>query len=137
MEPEILSEEQFTFRMAQIAAAFGVEEWHYVRRFAHHSDYAGEIDGVLMWCRITNASGVFQSIEVGDEGKGCRVVRADSIECDLYRVDEGIERFFEWELFPEPPLNHLKAHRMARGLYCLGFDDPYILTELNSPLSDQ
>ena len=120
----------------RVAAAFGVKEWRVEGRTVVQDDENGrrlwekrvwDFDSVVpddrvSWC-LDATSGELCWIEIGVPNAIC---------CSIWRAYMSQTRDkWKWGFSPEPRYHEL----MARGLYCLGFDDPSVLAKLGYPLT--
>ncbi len=116
MESEDVSAE-VEWEARRVAAAFGVEEWESTAAFDDASwvEFDGCSASTAIWCAILD-DGTIEQISVGERPHSCLV------EMEEGRL-EGITSEVEYR------------ELMARGLFRMGVDDPYILRTLNCPLS--
>jgi hypothetical protein len=109
---------ELEWEVRRIAAAFGVGEFQ-----SREEDWlitsVGKADTTQILWSIDARINAFFYIEVGENG----------CEVDSHTTwPQGDE---QWRFYPQPEFHEL----MARGLYCLGFEDEGVLAKLNYPLT--
>jgi hypothetical protein len=104
----------------RVAAAFGLETLELVDE-DRNRDYRGELGPTLIQWTVDSDTIAFSHIAIG--------WNVDASLLEVWPV--GQER--QWDLTPSPL--HQFNDLMVRGLYCLGFEDEGVLSQL-PPLSN-
>lgn len=116
-ESEPKDREQLDWEVRRVAAAFGVRDWE-TQDWGH------------LWM-IKGAARTGDCVNYGVNAltgrwMGVRVGNNTGQECEVYEKVAAL-----WMCRPHPQFNP----QMARGLYCLGFEDQSVWAELNHPLT--